>query len=108
MCQPSSFVKSNPIWLAAILFVLFSSSGLASTRIDLNGEWQFKTDPAKTGEDQGWKNQIPAGTQTVRIPHTWNIGKYEDFEGTGWYFKTFEIPDELRAKRVELHFGATF
>jgi beta-glucuronidase len=44
----------------------------------------------------------------VRVPHTWNIGKHEDFEGTGWYFKAFKIPDELHTKRVELHFGATF
>ena len=108
MCQPSSFAKSTQIGIAAILFILLSSSGLASTRIDLNGEWQFKTDPAKSGENQGWASQIPAGTETVRVPHTWNIGKYEDFEGTGWYFKALEIPDELRAKRVELHFGATF
>jgi beta-glucuronidase len=90
------------------LFILFPAISLASTRIDLNGEWQFRTDPPKSGEQQGWSYRAPEGTETVRVPHTWNIGKYEDFEGTGWYFKTFEVPDELRGKRVELHFGATF
>ena len=79
-----------------------------ATRIDLNGEWQFKIDVAQQGQEQSWSNQWPAGTETVRVPHTWNIGKYEDFEGTAWYFKTFTVPDELRGKHVEIHFGATF
>ena len=93
-----------------VLIFLFLSipAATASTRIDLNGEWQFKTDPAKSGEQQGWMNSLPAATETVRVPHTWNIGKYEDFEGTGWYFKTFEVPAELSSKLLELHFGATF
>jgi beta-glucuronidase len=51
---------------------------------------------------------MPSGTETVHVPHTWNIGKYEDFEGTAWYFKPFTLPDELRGKHVEIHFGATF
>jgi hypothetical protein len=95
-----------------LVWVVFLLSGAtaawASTRIDLNGEWQFKTDPAQQGQQQGWLNQLPSGAEMVRVPHTWNIGKYEDFEGTAWYFKTFTIPDELRGKHVEIHFGATF
>jgi beta-galactosidase/beta-glucuronidase len=79
-----------------------------STRIDLNGEWHFRTDPAQQGEQQGWNANRPGETVTVRVPHTWNIGKYEDFEGTAWYFKTFELSEELRSKHVELHFGAIF
>jgi hypothetical protein len=81
---------------------------LGATRIDLNGEWQFKLDPTQQGQQQGWSSQSPSGTETVRVPHTWNIGKYEDFEGTAWYFKTFMVPGELRSKHVEIHFGATF
>ena len=91
-----------------MLLILAIPAATASTRLDLNGEWQFETDPSKSGEQQGWTSKMPAGTETVRVPHTWNIGKYEDFEGTGWYFRTFEAPDELRSKHVELHFGATF
>ena len=91
------------------LCVLGGATALsAATHIDLNGAWQFKTDPSQQGEQQGWSKDLPAGTETVRVPHTWNIGKSEDFEGTGWYFRTFEAPAELRAKHVEVHFGATF
>ena len=46
--------------------------------------------------------------ETVRVPHTWNVGKYEDYEGTAWYFKSFTVPEEMLSRHVELNFGATF
>ena len=88
--------------------VLFPPAARASVRVDLDGQWQFRIDPSREGETQGWSKSIPSGTETVRVPHTWNIGKYDDYEGTAWYFKTFEWPDEWRTKHVELHYGATF
>jgi beta-glucuronidase len=93
-------------WTFLLVFALPRAQ--ASTRIDLNGEWQFKTDPAKQGEENRWQHQLAESTETVHVPHTWNIGRYEDFEGTAWYFKKFSLPDEWRGKHVELHFGATF
>ena len=42
------------------------------------------------------------------MPHTWNIGKYDDYEGIAWYFRTFEIPVELSRKHIELHVEGTF
>jgi beta-glucuronidase len=74
----------------------------------LNGEWQFRLDAAKQGEAQGWARRAPADAEAVRVPHTWNIGKYEDHEGTAWYFKSFTVPGELLGRHVELNFGATF
>jgi hypothetical protein len=50
-------------------------------RLDLNGEWRFRTDAAKRGEAQDWPERPPADTEAVRVPHTWNVGKYEDYEG---------------------------
>jgi len=106
--KPYVGVMSGTVQMWAMLVVVGASVAWASTRIDLNGEWQFKTDPTRQGKQQGWPNQLPSGTETVRVPHTWNLGKYEDFEGTAWYFRTFTVPDELRSKHVEIHFGATF
>jgi beta-glucuronidase len=100
--------SSRAIGFALVATALLSPSARAATRIDLDGPWQFCTDPAKKGETQGWAGGIPLGTETVRVPHTWNIGKYDDYEGTAWYFKSFEAQEELRARHVELHFGATF
>jgi beta-glucuronidase len=100
-------ILAGVLWTAVGL-LFHAPAAWSSTRLDLNGDWQFRTDPAQEGEQTGWSKAMPAGTETVRVPHTWNIGKYEDFEGTGWYFKSFEVPEELRAKHLELHFGATF
>ena len=80
----------------------------ASTRINLNGQWQFRTDAVNQGEQQGWTKQIPTETEIVRVPHTWGVGKHRDFEGTAWYFKTFALPEDGLGKHLELHFGATF
>jgi hypothetical protein len=98
----------NLLLLGVALLFLCPRIALASARVCLNGEWQFRTDPGKQGEAQGWMKQLPDGTETVLVPHTWNLGKYDDFEGTAWYFRSFEVPAELLAKRVEMHFGATF
>ena len=51
---------------------------------------------------------MPSGTETVRVPHTWNIGRYDDYEGMAWYFRTFALPPSVASQHVELHFEATF
>jgi beta-glucuronidase len=93
--------------IAPLLFALVSLS-FASERIDLNGQWQFRIDPDKTGAKHGWTQAAPIAVDTVSVPHTWNIGRYEDFEGTAWYFRTVVLPAGMQSKHVELHFGATF
>ncbi len=105
---PQNDLPRNLLLLGVALFMFFPAIVFGSVRVDLNGDWQFRTDPQKQGETQGWMKQLPDGTETVRVPHTWNIGRYDDLEGTAWYFRSFEVPEELRAKRVEIHFGATF
>src|SRR5215831_495622 len=50
----------------------------------------------------------PTGSEPVRVPHTWNIGKLDDYEGLAWYFRFFDLSALAPQKRVELHFAATF
>ena len=47
----------------------------------MNGDWRFRIDPKSEGETAGWSKTAPDGTEIVRVTHTWNIGKYDDFEG---------------------------
>ena len=91
-----------------ISVALLGSPAFSSPRIDFNSGWQFRTDPAKSGEQQGWFNQAPDGIRPVELPHTWNLGRDEDFIGTGWYFKRFSSSSSWKGQHVELHFGATF
>ena len=95
--------------LAVALAAGFSPTGLAaSTRVDLDGAWQFRIDPDLSGYRKGWQRTPPSDTETVRVPHTWNVGKHEDHIGTAWYFKTVTLPSDFKNKHVELHVGAAF
>ena len=96
------------IVLGAIILLAFSGRILASTRLDLNNDWQFRTDPDQKGEEADWEKQPPSGTASVNIPHTWNLGRHDGYLGKAWYFRTFELPMQSPDLHVELHFGATF
>jgi hypothetical protein len=96
------------IVLGAVILLAFSGQVLASTRLDLNSDWQFRTDPDQKGQSVGWQKQSPSGTATVNIPHTWNLGRHDGYLGKAWYFRTFEMPMQSPDLHVELHFGATF
>ncbi|HKE44446.1 MAG TPA: glycoside hydrolase family 2 TIM barrel-domain containing protein [Steroidobacteraceae bacterium] len=93
---------------AIALGVLIAQPALGSTRIDLNHGWTFRTDPAQSGEAAGWNSRAPAGTDSIDVPHTWNIGRDHAYLGTAWYFRIFESPPQAAAGQVVLHFGATF
>ena len=80
----------------------------ATDKVDLNGVWLFRTDPHSEGESAGWSKSIPSGTEAVRVPHTWNIGMYGDYEGLAWYFRTFALEPLRPDQHIELHFAATF
>ncbi len=103
----SQWLKRTSL-LAGLIFV-GCSMAFASTRVNLDGYWQFKTDPSNQGGSEGWTKAKPEGTTMVRVPGTWSIiRKYYYYVGHAWYFKTFTFPALTREERVEIHFGATF
>jgi len=94
--------------LSLLLCCALAMPAAASTRIDLNRDWWFRIDPDKSGEASGWSSRPPAGTESVNVPHSWNIGQHHAYLGTAWYFRNFELPAGSKPGQVELHFGATF
>jgi len=88
--------------------LLWSMAGHAQVRIDMDHDWRFRTDATDAGIAADWPRATPAETRLVDVPHTWNIGKDDDYEGVAWYFKSFTVPASMLASHVELHFGATF
>jgi beta-glucuronidase len=97
--------------ITAVLVLAVCAAGLpvvAGARIDLNGPWQFRMDPDGSGEARGWARSVPAGVESVDVPHTWGIGPHAEHEGLAWYWREVSVPPPLRGKRLELHFGATF
>ena len=56
----------------------------AASRIDLDRGWQFIEDSDGRGEGAGWPSTMPAGAESVNVPHTWNIGRLHDYRGVAW------------------------
>ncbi|MGH8264458.1 MAG: glycoside hydrolase family 2 protein, partial [Steroidobacterales bacterium] len=101
-------ISIGSILRIATLGAVLVTPALGATRIDLNRDWLFRTDPGEVGETAGWQKNLPDDTELVNVPHTWNVGKHHDYLGTAWYFRKFELLPGLAGGRVELHFGATF
>ncbi|KIL40011.1 glycoside hydrolase family 2 [Gordoniibacillus kamchatkensis] len=78
--------------------------------INLNGEWEFEFDDARTGEREGWHRGAPL-SRRITVPFCpqsklSGIGE-TGFHDVVWYRKQVDIPAEFRQdKRVLLHFGA--
>ncbi len=86
-------------------------SVMKPTSISLTGEWSFSIDKAQTGEQQGWSNPTfdDSSWTKVSVPHTWNVmPEYSDYEGFGWYRRTFVAPAESPKGHLRLRFEAVF
>jgi beta-galactosidase/beta-glucuronidase len=94
--------------LLAFALPIYPQCATATGKIDLNGDWRFRIDPKSEGEKLGWHKTPPDSTELVRVPHTWNIGKYDDYEGIAWYFRDFAVSALRPSEHLELHFAATF
>jgi len=109
MTRFTAFSRAVRLGLSLAVLLAFGAQRSAATeKTTLNGEWRFRIDAKSEGESQQWFKAIPTGTDLVRVPHTWNIGKYEDHEGLAWYFRSVYLPTVRPQQHVELHFGATF
>jgi beta-glucuronidase len=98
----------NRIFRAAVLSLILCAPAFAATAIDLNRDWLFRTDPNQIGATAGWQTKLPSDTESVNLPHTWNMGRHDNYLGKAWYFRTFELPIRTANLHAKLHFGATF
>lgn len=77
--------------------------------MNLNGEWEFETDPGKSGDARGVQNKAHLAGKII-VPFCpesklSGIGDI-DFMECVWYRRDLEIPAEQTGKRVLLRFGA--
>lgn len=85
----------------------------------LDGLWQIIFDHKNEGEPrpcgrgggerQSWfkRGSFEAQKQkiSIRVPSCWEETE-QDYEGVGWYSRTFNVPDSWKDKIVRLRFGA--
>ncbi|QLH80013.1 beta galactosidase jelly roll domain-containing protein [Halosimplex rubrum] len=79
------------------------------TTIDLDGDWEFVTDPDAMGEDAEWSEPNaawPDRSRSITVPHSWQ--EHDDlteYTGNAWYRRTVDIP-AVDDRDVFLRFGA--
>ncbi|MBQ9859595.1 MAG: beta-galactosidase [Clostridia bacterium] len=78
--------------------------------LNLNGEWQFEIDNAKSGTYRGYAEENHTLAQKIQVPFCpeSKLSGIEnvDFMNAVWYKRTFPITANQKAERVVLHFGA--
>lgn len=114
-----SFIRSASSLLAANVATalptpargISSPDGPLTKQISLNGSWQFRLDPDKAGQSNGWYKPGPVTDpwQTVIVPHTWQISQDStEFFGLAWYRRAFEASPEWSDRVVRIEFEGVF
>jgi len=88
-----------------------SADGEQTRKVSLNGLWQFRLDPDKVGETNGWykSNQVSDAWQGVTVPHTWQIDQESaEYFGTAWYRRLLEVPEGWTDQTVRIEFEGVF
>ena len=107
------------------LVLAFSGNNLKaqSQTVLFDYGWQYHTGGAQGAEQPGFDD---SSWRTLDLPHDWSIedlpGTASSFNrdaisqvsggftigGTGWYRKTFVLPDDNRAKRIVIQFDGVY
>ena len=68
----------------------------------LDGEWSLAQDPADVGIQEQWfAKPPPADAMPVTVPGVWDLW-LPDYDGAGWYFRTFEVTTDWLAGTTTL------
>jgi beta-galactosidase/beta-glucuronidase len=77
--------------------------------MNLNGEWNFAFDDSNEGIRGKWY-ESPDFDHRIIVPYTYQCElsgiNNQDFHDIVWYSRKFSLTDELKGKRILLHFGA--
>jgi beta-galactosidase len=86
----------------------FKTSVAGREKININREWKFKLGDyngaeAETYIDKDWGN--------INLPHNFSIPYFQSaqwYTGYGWYRKYFDVPAQLKTKRIFVEFEGAF
>jgi hypothetical protein len=115
---------SNSLLHGVLLLCLLVSTSHAAPRekVNLDGEWNFATDPDNRGEAEKWyqpdtklpqmplPGYAPEAAGKIRVPGIWDNQGYgtetdkvrHNFVGKGWYKRQVEIPQSWAGRRAFL------
>lgn len=81
---------------------IFGYGNYSASSLNLFGEWKFKL-----GDDKTWaaEDLNEVDWETVIVPSTWESQGFEDYDGFGWYRKTFRLSDDFKTTDLVLLIG---
>jgi sialate O-acetylesterase len=81
---------------------LFELEGAMRLDYNLAGEWKFNI-----GDDMKWKepNYDDRKWEKIRVPASWDVQGYKDYDGFAWYRTTIKVPSYLAGKKLVLSLG---
>jgi beta-galactosidase len=110
-----SFIAAAVILSAAVLFDCAAVGAGAPRRATgarrsqtLDGEWRIVFDREDAGKRRGWFQKATFDRHkaaAIPVPSCWEETE-QDYEGVGWYGRTFRPPAAWRGRHVRLRFGA--
>jgi beta-galactosidase len=110
------YMKINLIVLMMIAAGIHADAQTRS-RSSFNAGWKFMLDSTNAYSDSVVND---AGWRTLNLPHDWSIeGKFDEKNpatagggalpgGTGWYRKTFTVPEADSKKKISIHFDGVY
>jgi len=81
---------------------LYEQEGAMRLDYNLAGEWKFQI-----GDNMKWKepNFDDKKWESLRVPASWDVQGYKDYDGFGWYRLTVKAPSNLADKKTVLVLG---
>ncbi|MCJ7752610.1 MAG: hypothetical protein MUQ65_16225, partial [Armatimonadetes bacterium] len=76
--------------------------------MSLDGEWRYRTDPERTGEDERlFEGAAATGDRrSIGIPANWYMTELGDYHGVVWFARDFELDPEIGNGELILRFNA--
>ena len=99
---------------AALLTAIGATAGAAGrAAVSLDGTWEFRLDPAGSGEAARWFEAKARFERKITVPGAWGAQGYgtaatkvrHHFVGKGWYRRQVVVPAGWRGRRVFLTIG---
>ncbi len=72
----------------------------------LDGQWRLVLDPDNSGVQDKWFDGSASGDEyDVHVPSVWDLW-VPDYDGAGWYFRSFELDESWLQRAAVLQFDA--
>jgi len=81
---------------------LYTYGASLKTMVNLSGKWKFAA-----GDNKDWKDPSfnDSDWDKLMVPGYWDVQGYKDYDGFGWYRKSFEVSSKLLKESLVLVLG---